>query len=494
MTNPKTLKDTITANLRYTMYNLYSDLYTYPISNSNEQTKKLDINPKPSAPLAPSTSTNILTGLLDGIGWFGSVPMPNSVTDIMPNPVSDGDFDTNTSNQAKSNQMQSEWTKISDKLSQSSQSSQTEPKPAAPGPIKLTTHANSFIIKKLHQKIPIDFVTNFMFAIEVDWPCDINLNKLFKSISLDILGMQIDKVESNQIPILQKIYGLDIKRYSNEKKIYFPIPIECLVNSNGLLLSRMYSESDCPDEVRVWFEFADHVRLSEIKSIKLCYNGITTSEPIRPRNSHSSHNNKLSISFVEIGYRPRMYQDNLTPMELSLVLDKSNSKLLFINSTDGTNKKSALTTRFVENFSTGPEIIKPGNPDQVTKFNSWHSRYVERFIIYFEDTKNFDILSEKLFDSVQFICDGQGIFTMGFDTIQLETRVSHPNLPDGVYVIEADRFGGCMGQETKFEFAGLVSDRNDLQVHIIPQTVNFLGYETTETNGYCPRTGNFFIN
>ncbi len=181
-------------------------------------------------------------------------------------------------------------------------------------------------------------------------------------------------------------------------------------------------------------------------------------------------------------------------MELSLVMNKSNSKLLFINSTHGSNKKSALTTRLIENFSTGPELIKPGNPGQVTKINTWHSRYVERFIIYFEDMENLDILPGKLFNSVQFICNGKDIFSMDWDTIQLETKNLYPTLQNGVYVIEADRFGGCMGQQIQFEFTGLVSDRDSLLIHIVPQTVNFLGYGTTETRGYCGRTGLFFIN
>ncbi len=485
MTNLKTLQDTITANSRYTTYNIYSDLDTY--SKSDAQTEKQDsngkTNPMPSAPLAPLVPTNIFNS------WFNN-RITNSISEQIGNPVSDGDFDTNPNTQAnfssETGLEQSEWTKIPDKSP--FQTSQVE-LATNPSSIKLTTRANKFIVKKSHANTPIDFVTNFMFAIESDWPDDINLNKLFKSISLEILGMRVDKVESNQIPILQQIYKLDIKKYPNQ--IYFPIPIECLVNSNGLLLSRMYRESDCPDEVQIRFEFGKHVQLSEIKSIKLFYNGITILQPVRSR---SSYDNKLPISFVDIGYRPKMYQDNLSPMELSLVMDKSNSKLLFINSTHGSNKKSALTTKLVENFSTGPDLIKP-NPDQVTKINTWYSRYVERFIIYFEDMKNsLAILPGKLFDSVKFIADEHDIFSMDWDTIVSETKSLYPNLSDGVYVIEADRFGGCMGQQTQFEFVGLVSNRDNLQIHIVPQTVNFLGYGTTETRGYCGRTGLFFIN
>ncbi len=490
MTNTKTLQDTVTANSRYTIYNMYSDLYIY--SKSDVQTEKQDCNgktnPVPSAPLAPLAPTNILNS------WFNN-RITNSIIEQIANPVSDGDFDTNPNTQAnfssETGSEQSEWTKIPNPTNSTNQvelATQVQTQPTKPSP--LTSRAHKFIVKKSHMNSPIDFVTNFMFAIESDWSHDINLNKLFKSISLDILGMRVDKVESNQIPILQQLYKLDIKKYPNQ--IYFPIPIECLVNSNGLLLSRMYRESDCPDEVQILFELAEHVQLSNIKSIKLFYNGITILEPVRSR---SSYNNKLPISFVDIGYRPKMYQDNLSPMELSLVMDKSNSKLLFINCTHGSNKKSALTTRLVENFSTGPDLIKPGNPDQVTKINTWHSRYVERFIIYFEDTENFlAIFPGKLFDSVKFIADGHGVFSMGFDTIQLETKTLYPTLPDGVYVIETDRFGGCMGRQTQFEFTGLVSDRDGLQVHIVPQTVNFLGYGTTETRGYCGRTGLFFIN
>ena len=485
MTNSKTLQDTITANSRYTIYNIYSDLYTY--SKSDAQTEKQDsngkTNPVPSAPLAPWLPTNILNS------WFNN-RITNSISEQIDNPISDGDFDTNPGTQAtfstETGSEQSEWTKIPNPTNQVELATQTQTQPANPSPI--TTRAHKFIVKKSHENTPIDFVTNFMFAIEVDWPCDINLNKLFKSISLEILGMRVDKVESNQIPILQQIYKLDIKKYPNQ--IYFPIPIECLVNSNGLLLSRMYRESDCPDEVQILFEFAEHVQLSEIKSIKLFYNGITIVQPVRSR---SSYDNKLPISFVDIGYRPKMYQDNLLPIELSLVMDKSNSKLLFINSTHGSNKKSALTTRLIENFSTGPDLIKP-NPDQVTKINTWYSRYVERFIIYFEDTENLDILPGKLFDSVKFIANGKDIFSMDWDTIQLETQTRHPTLPDGVYVIETDRYGGCMGQQPQFEFVGLHSDRDGLQVHIVPQTVNFLGYGTAETRGYCGRTELFFIN
>ncbi len=491
--NSKTLQDTITANSRFTIYNMFSDLYTY--LKPDKQTEKSDINtksnPGPSAPLAPLYLPNPINILNS---WFNN-RITNSIREQIDNPVSDGDFDTNPGTLAnfssETGLQQSEWTKIPNKSQLSQVEIATQAQTQSISPYPLTSRAHKFIVKKLHLNTPIDFVTNFMFAIEVDWPCDINLNNLFKSISLEILGMRVDRVESNQIPILQQLYKLDIKKYPNENKIYFPIPIECFVNSNGLLLSRMYQESDCPDEVQILFEFGEHVQLSDIKSIKLFYNGITILEPVRSR---SFYDNKLPISFVDIGYRPKMYQDNLSPMELSLVMDKSNSKLLFINSTHGSNKKSALTTRLIENFSTGPDLIKPGNPGQVTKINTWYSRYVERFIIYFEDTKNLDILLGKLFDFVKFIADGQDIFTLDYSTIVSETKTLYPTLPDGVYVIEADRFGGCMGQRTQFEFTGLVSDRDGLQVHIVPQTVNFLGYETTETRGYCGRTGLFFIN
>ncbi len=344
---------------------------------------------------------------------------------------------------------------------------------------------NCFIIYKKYGNQLIDFATNFVLEIELDnSEYNFNTDKVFEYISLEISGNKVDKIYLNQIHILQKIYGLEVKKIDN--KIFYPIPMECLTNGNGLLLSKFYADYCENVEIRIWIEFINNNQenLDNIKNIKLNYDGIILDNGL----------DKLqNITTINLNYKPNITQYNLSSKELDLVTNKSNEKVMIINCN---NKKQALTTKYIENYFTGSEKF-----NKSSKIKTSNTKRVERFIIYFEDSLNYNVCKEKVFDSIKFVANGKEIFDIDYYKLLSETNEKYPGLPIGVYVIDFFDYINYVPEREVFDFVGLKLPSDDIQVNIISQVVNFIGYDTIQKDhndksiGYdYPITELFFVN
>ncbi len=321
---------------------------------------------------------------------------------------------------------------------------------------------NCFIIYKKYGNQSIDFATNFVLEIELEnSEYNFNTDNVFEYISLEISNTKIDKIYLNQIHILQKIYGLEVKKIDN--KIFYPIPMECLINGNGLLVSKFYGDYCENVEIRIWIELINNNQenLNNIKSIKLNYDGIILDNGL----------DKLqNITTINLNYKPNITQYNLSSKELDLVTNKSNEKVMIINCND---KKQALTTKYIENYFTGSEKFNKSSKIKTNNVNR-----VERFIIYFEDSLNYNVCKEKVFDSIKFVANGKEIFDIDYYKLLSETNEKYPGLPIGVYVIDFFDYINYVPEREVFDFIGLKLPSDDIQVNIISQVVNFIGYDT----------------
>lgn len=83
----------------------------------------------------------------------------------------------------------------------------------------------------------VDLICNSIVIFELnDEDYEFIPERIFENIAIEIGGIQIDKINMNYITILQKKYNLEIKKIGS--KVFFPIPINCLLKSNGIITSK----------------------------------------------------------------------------------------------------------------------------------------------------------------------------------------------------------------------------------------------------------------
>ncbi len=104
-------------------------------------------------------------------------------------------------------------------------------------PIGINKYTNINILAYKYGDKPVDLISNPVIIFELgDMNLEFVAERIFSEIKLVIGEFTIDKICQNQITVLQKKYDLAIKKIGS--KVFFPLPINCLLKSNGIIVSK----------------------------------------------------------------------------------------------------------------------------------------------------------------------------------------------------------------------------------------------------------------
>ena len=317
---------------------------------------------------------------------------------------------------------------------------------------------NVKIIQKHDNKI-IDLITNFLFVIELkNENIEINVNKIFDKISLEIAGISILRLYKHQIPILQSFYGLEVKRVGN--KIYYPIPFECGLNGNGILVPYLYDTYI----IQFYFNFINEYN-ENISNIELNYDCLFVE-------GNLLNNNLTNIKLVHNG---ELYQPDLTSKQINTIHNNSNTKIMHIKcyKTNGELYKKCIISRLVDYEYTGEDIITNIHVKS-SKFYLYFNKVIKRLFFYFEYDTN--IYENKIFNSIKFIADGLEVFNLNYDDI-INNKY---NVPSGVYVIDMLKYLDIAAYKHYIEFDGLNIPFENIKFQVFTESINYIKYDDND--------------
>ena len=309
---------------------------------------------------------------------------------------------------------------------------------------------NFFIPAHSYGSKQVNLVSNPLMIFTLNEQIDLEFDtlKIFNTISFEIGGIQIDKLHGAQIEIYQKIYGLEPMKIGN--KVFIPIPINCLLKSNGILASKLKYF-----ELRLWIEFLSNPIVNCIEDTKIRFD--------------------LDILAVESDYDKicKRYIDNLITN-----IGKSKHKQYYLDNKPDFNKTQIVG--FKQNFFTGFENFALLNQnDKVRiKCNCYGELETERFFIYFVNSQDGNIYKSKPFDTITFWSNGENVLEIDYETLvyeNLESNLSY-KLPKGVYEIKWKNIINYVPEQLIIELKGLELPDANICFNIFGECVNYLIY------------------
>lgn len=319
------------------------------------------------------------------------------------------------------------------------------------------TFINKFIRIYLNTGIDesVELILNPVMIIELeeeenDFDLVFDISNVFVSIKLVNAGTYFDELYSHTyISILNKIYGLEIKKVGS--KIFYPLPFECMCEANGLLAKHNFY-------LELKFGSGKHINL--IKSLTIRTDTISPlSKP-----EYSTLNKQISNFFKN------NYGNNYKPV----FVDENNNQLIMTKI-----KQSQSNVLTLQN---NPRI----------KSSVHFNHIVDRFFLYFVNSKDGLIYSNtQQFELIIFIANGYEVLEYDYETlINMNNKsVLRYELPKGVFEIKwnVPNYKNLSRIEKfQVELIGLMVP-TDIQCVICAESVNFLGYN----NNLC---GCYFSN
>ncbi len=299
--------------------------------------------------------------------------------------------------------------------------------------------------------IDIDLISNPIIIFDLN---DVDLEfvpeKIFNYITFEIGGQQIDKIYSNHMTILQKEYGLEVKKIGS--KVFFPIPINCLLKSNGILASKCKFH-----EIRFWLEFTNEPSIQCIGDMSL---RIDITMLANKPNWTNICGNILKESFNDPVHGEQL---------------KSNEGKIYTG--DFKNQQIIKIKHF--QFTGAEQCDNNENVKIKTYFNHW----VNKLYIFFSNTTNINgnIYKEQPFDRIRVIANQVIILDLDFETLLYETvskSKSNSVLPKGVYIIEIDKYINYYCDTLNIELEGLSLPSPDIHFNVYAETTNYLKFDS----------------
>ena len=296
----------------------------------------------------------------------------------------------------------------------------------------------------------VDLVSNPIIIFELG---DIDLEfvpqRIFHQIEFEIGGTQIDKISLNQINVLQKKYNLEVKQIGS--KVFFPLPINCLLKSNGIPISKCIYH-----ELRLLFEFTNEQCIGCIQDI--------------------------CVRTDLIIFEKQPVWKNICEPILSEILEKSiySDKMKnYIETKPYGDFESKQIIKIKQNQFTGLECLNR-QTDYKIKLNFYHD--IERFYIWFENSIDEIVYKEKPFDKISFIADNIKVLELDYEDFVYNTLSVNNNnkglgLGKGIYEIEWKNIINYEPDILMVELNGLILPNQDICFGIYVELYNYLEFE-----------------
>lgn len=295
----------------------------------------------------------------------------------------------------------------------------------------------------------VDLVSNPIIIFELE---NENLDleffpeRIFATVAFEIGGCQIDKIYTNQIVVLQKKYNLKVKRIGS--KVFFPLPINCLLKSNGIPVSKcMYHE------LRFFFEFNNEQFINCIQD--MC----------------------VRTELLILEKKPE-WKNICEPILFELLETSiySNNMKNYIQNNSYENFESKQIIKFKQNQFTGLENM---NGQYHCKINLHFNHDVERFYIWFENRIDNIVYEEKSFDKIAFIADNICVLEMNYEDLVYNTLTLNNNigLGKGIYEINWKHIINYNPNILQVELNGLTLPNQDICFSICAESYNYLEFE-----------------
>jgi hypothetical protein len=293
----------------------------------------------------------------------------------------------------------------------------------------------------------VDMVANPIVIFELgETDLEFIPERVFNNIQFEIGGTQIDKIWTNQITVLQKKYNLEVKQIGS--KVFFPLPINCLLKSNGIPVSKCDFH-----EIRLWFEFTNEQFINCIKDMFV----------------------RTDLIILE---KQPVWKNICEPI-LSELLETSvysNKIITYIKNKPYDDFESRQIIKFKQNQFTGLEGLN-GNTD--CKFGLGFNHDIERFYIWFENSNDNIIYKEdKPFDKISFIADNIKVLELDYEEIVYNTLTINGNkgLGKGVYEIEWKNIINYNPDNFKVELNGLSLPDQNICFAIYAESYNYFEF------------------
>lgn len=295
----------------------------------------------------------------------------------------------------------------------------------------------------------VDLVSNPIVIFELgETDLEFVPERVFNNIQFEIGGTQIDKIWMNQIAVLQKKYNLEVKQIGS--KVFFPLPINCLLKSNGIPVSKCYFH-----EMRLWFEFTNEQFIGCIENMCLRTDLIILEkQPV--------WKNICEPILVEL-------------LETSFYSDEIITK--YVKNEPYDDFESRQIIKFKQNQFTGLERIHE-NTDRIFALNLNHK--IERFYIWLENsTDNIIYKEDKPFDKISFIADNIKVLELDYEELVYNTLAINDNkgLGKGIYEIEWKNIINYNPVDFKVELNGLSIPDQNICFAIYAESYNYFEFD-----------------
>lgn len=295
----------------------------------------------------------------------------------------------------------------------------------------------------------VDLITNPIIIFELnDTDLEFIPERIFDNIQFEIGGILIDKIYSNQIIVLQKKYNLEVKKIGS--KVFFPLPINCLIKSNGIPISKCVRH-----EFRLWFDLTDEPLIS-------CINDLC-----------------VRTELVILEKQP-VWKNICEPILSELINTSIYSDIMkkYIQEKPYENFESKQIIKFKQNQFTDAE-----------KFNGFDSikcllkfkHDIERFYIWFVNSNDV-IYKEKQFDKITFFADNINVLELNYEDLVYKTLFLNKNkgLGKGIYEIEWKNVINYVPESLIVVLNGTIPNQ-DISFKIYAESYNYLEFENNES-------------
>lgn len=246
----------------------------------------------------------------------------------------------------------------------------------------------------------VDLIINPVVIFELNGTdLEFDYARIFRSIWIGIGGTQIDKLNQNQIMLYLAKYNLKV--VCNEQKVFFPIPIQCV-------LGGLFSSKCMTHDIRFTFDFSNSPIIDCIDNMS------------------------LQTDFVMCKTKPdyaKICDAGIKYYTKNNIAKKNNAQDYFFQKYENNGYLSLIyqnQTEICDNLLSGGDNIK-------IKLGFNHE--VKKIYLYMEDKNTKVIYKGKGFEHLEFIANGYIALEMNWEKMVLESKMNS-NLPNGIYQID----------------------------------------------------------
>ncbi len=316
-----------------------------------------------------------------------------------------------------------------------------------------------------------NYLTNPLLVLKLSndlfYDENVDLSKILHSISFEIGGCVIDKMYTDQINIFQHKYNL--KPMLIDKTLIIPLPFNCMLKSNGIILPRGYFDT------RIWVETSDYEfnKYIEDGHIKMDYSQLDHNfdmgemtkyyyNQMLKTKAHSTNLLKINGAYP-LDYQTYYLIEKMLELKTPLDIELNNFPNILISRLnkpveDETKAQLALPLGLglmgiKQNQFTGLESVNSNNKG--IKFRLFFNHDVETMYICLKLNSN--ICKNKWFDTCRIQVNGNDVLEWSYEQLVYETS-TNSTLPQGVLSLPhmdqvnfmADNVSLCF-YDTKFE-------------------------------------------